>query len=219
MRRLAIAAALLFAVCSVAHSQNRTDRYYPINPFNSDIRHAGYITAEVVWPFNARDSTNYGDYTHRRSEYERDNLQGCWPVYEWEDYSYSYYYEDLRGLKIGITFTHPKDGPCTELPLSTLPIYPPSPQFGEWVIYSFFSNDNPEILIKVLDGCDINGNWWVYASAATDLEYEVVAWRAKDAIDVDGWDNFMASGSTVWKFPRNGSIDPAIADTTSIPCD
>ncbi len=35
-------------------------------------------------------------------------------------------------------------------------------------VYSFFSPGNWEMLLKVLDGCAINGNYWVYAAAATD---------------------------------------------------
>ena len=37
----------------------------------------------------------------------------------------------------------------------------------------FFDSTNPELLIKVVDGCAINGHWWVFGSAATDLEYWV----------------------------------------------
>jgi membrane-associated phospholipid phosphatase len=37
----------------------------------------------------------------------------------------------------------------------------------------FFSADNTEVLVKVLDGCSINNRYWVYASAATDVEYQL----------------------------------------------
>ena len=40
-------------------------------------------------------------------------------------------------------------------------------------IFYFFAPDNPEMLIKVVDGCWQNGHWWVFGSAATDLAYEV----------------------------------------------
>ncbi len=37
----------------------------------------------------------------------------------------------------------------------------------------FFSPDNWEMLIKVLDGCDINNNFWVFFAAATDAGFTV----------------------------------------------
>lgn len=40
-------------------------------------------------------------------------------------------------------------------------------------IFSFFSPDNWEVMVKVLDGCNINDRFWVFASAATDVQYEL----------------------------------------------
>ncbi len=40
-------------------------------------------------------------------------------------------------------------------------------------LFYFFSEDNWELLVKVLDGCDINDNFWVFAAASTDVEYTV----------------------------------------------
>src|SRR6202030_4202394 len=39
--------------------------------------------------------------------------------------------------------------------------------------FCFFSADNPEMLVKVLDGCSINGEKWFFASAATNVGYTV----------------------------------------------
>lgn len=36
--------------------------------------------------------------------------------------------------------------------------------------FSFFNEDNLELIVKVLDGCAVNGNWWVYAAPATNVE-------------------------------------------------
>jgi uncharacterized metal-binding protein len=33
----------------------------------------------------------------------------------------------------------------------------------------FFSADNPEMLVKVVDGCPANGNKWFFASAGTNV--------------------------------------------------
>ncbi|MEO7795015.1 MAG: hypothetical protein ABIV06_09605 [Thermoanaerobaculia bacterium] len=34
----------------------------------------------------------------------------------------------------------------------------------------FFSADNPELVVKVLDGCGSNGHHWIYAAGLTDVE-------------------------------------------------
>jgi hypothetical protein len=36
-------------------------------------------------------------------------------------------------------------------------------------LFWFFSPDNPEMLVKVLNGCSGNGNFWVFASAGTNV--------------------------------------------------
>ena len=38
-------------------------------------------------------------------------------------------------------------------------------------LFYFFSYDNIEILAKVLDGCSINGFYWFFAAATTNVEY------------------------------------------------
>ncbi len=38
-------------------------------------------------------------------------------------------------------------------------------------LFYFFSEDNWEMLVKVLDGCAINGHYWVLAAATTDVGY------------------------------------------------
>ena len=40
-------------------------------------------------------------------------------------------------------------------------------------LFQFFGPDNWEILIKVLDGCRINGRMWVLAASTTDLGYHI----------------------------------------------
>ena len=44
---------------------------------------------------------------------------------------------------------------------------------GNAGLYFFFEPDNPEVLLKVLDGCWLNDHWWVFGSAATDVHYSV----------------------------------------------
>ena len=38
----------------------------------------------------------------------------------------------------------------------------------------FFDRDNVEVLVKVLDGCAINGHRWAFAAPATDLGFHLV---------------------------------------------
>ncbi len=40
-------------------------------------------------------------------------------------------------------------------------------------LFTFFSEDNWEVLIKVLDGCAVNGHVWAYGASTTDLGYTI----------------------------------------------
>ena len=40
-------------------------------------------------------------------------------------------------------------------------------------LFQFYDPDNWEILIKVLDGCAVNGHHWVYGASTTDLGYVI----------------------------------------------
>jgi hypothetical protein len=53
-------------------------------------------------------------------------------------------------------------GSATAIPLSSLDIL-------RGGIFWFVSADNPEMLVKVLNGCTINGNYWVFTAAGTNL--------------------------------------------------
>ena len=58
--------------------------------------------------------------------------------------------------------------------------------FGnEAVAMYFFDQDNPELLVKILDGCAINGSYWLYVSAATDLDSTVRVVRQWPSLGVD----------------------------------
>ncbi len=71
-------------------------------------------------------------------------------------------------------------------------------------LFRFFDADNWEILIKVLDGCAVNGHHWVYAASTTDLGYEI---RVRDTTTDDA------------RVYRNepGRPAPAIADDKAFP--
>ena len=40
-------------------------------------------------------------------------------------------------------------------------------------LFRFFDSNNWEVLIKVLDGCALNGHVWVYGASTTDLGYAI----------------------------------------------
>ncbi len=40
-------------------------------------------------------------------------------------------------------------------------------------LFWFFSEANWEMIVKVLNGCSINGNYWVFAAATTDRAYQI----------------------------------------------
>ncbi len=64
----------------------------------------------------------------------------------------------------------------------------------------FFDPDNTEMLLKVIDGCDFNGHFWVFASATTDVEYNLTV------------TDTQSGQSRVYDNPL-GSPAPAIVDT------
>ena len=47
----------------------------------------------------------------------------------------------------------------------------PAPGVSDSGLMWFFSPDNFELLVKVLDGCVVNGHTWVFAAASTDVAY------------------------------------------------
>ena len=71
-------------------------------------------------------------------------------------------------------------------------------------LFRFFDAENWEMLIKVLDGCAINGHYWVYSAAATDLGLDItVTDTATGAI----WDYAKAPGPPA----------PAITESKAFP--
>ena len=72
--------------------------------------------------------------------------------------------------------------------------------------YLFFTNPrNPEVLVKVLDGCRTNGYRWVFASAATDLAVEL------DVLDRQTGEHAI--------YRTEGNEPLWVTDTEAFPCD
>ena len=56
---------------------------------------------------------------------------------------------------------------------ATGPGRPAGPRTADSGLFWFFGPDNWEALVKVLDGCEVNGHVWVFMAAATDLGLEL----------------------------------------------
>ncbi len=69
-------------------------------------------------------------------------------------------------------------------------------------LFWFFNSDNWEMLVKVLNGCDINNRFWVFAAATTNVEY---------TLTVTDTDN----GAVSEYFNPLGVAAPAITDTSA----
>ncbi len=67
----------------------------------------------------------------------------------------------------------------------------------------FFTENNWEMLIKVLDGCSLTGHFWVFAAASTDVEYTLTV-------------TDRVSGRAKSYFNPQGSAAASIADTRAL---
>jgi hypothetical protein len=47
------------------------------------------------------------------------------------------------------------------------------PASGQTGLFWFFTGANLELAVKVLDGTALNGHFWIFYAALTDLEYTV----------------------------------------------
>lgn len=69
-------------------------------------------------------------------------------------------------------------------------------------LFWFFSASNLELLVKVLDGCAVNDRFWVFAAAATNVEYRL---RVTD----------LATGAVTEYVNPLGVRSPAVTDTNA----
>lgn len=70
-------------------------------------------------------------------------------------------------------------------------------------LFWFFAPDNWELLVKVLDGCAVNGHHWVFAAATTTVEYVLTV---TDTRTDQAW---------TWRNPP-GRPSPAVTDVTAL---
>lgn len=69
----------------------------------------------------------------------------------------------------------------------------------------FFNRDNVEVLIKVLDGCGVNGHRWVFVAPVTDLAFNLVVESPEGGVwEHRGFQGLTASAkSDIRAFPCN----------------
>jgi hypothetical protein len=70
-------------------------------------------------------------------------------------------------------------------------------------LFWFFSEKNWELLVKVLDGCDLNEHFWVFSAASTNLAYTLTV------------EDLLAQTSVQYDNPQ-GHAAPAINDTAAL---
>jgi hypothetical protein len=73
---------------------------------------------------------------------------------------------ELHGFRITVEFTDPQSG-GSKRPATVYPDFH-TPDAG---IFWFFGPNTPELMVKLIDGRAINGMFWIYAGAATDVEF------------------------------------------------
>lgn len=61
----------------------------------------------------------------------------------------------------------------------------------------FFAADNWEMLVKVLDGCAVNGHWWILGSGATNVPFTLYAVDRDTGVS---WQHENASGHPAGTF-------------------
>ena len=66
----------------------------------------------------------------------------------------------------------------------------------------FFSPNNWEMLIKVLDGCPLNSHFWVFAAATTNVEYTLRVTDTETGVVKEYWNPL-------------GNAAPSITDTSA----
>jgi len=87
------------------------------------------------------------------------------------------------------------------------------PLTGDTGAFWFFSSGNAELLVKVLDGRPVNGHWWVFFGALTDLEYDVTLTDAHTGVQqvYHNAPYVFASRADVNAFTDTGTPSPSPA--------
>jgi hypothetical protein len=80
------------------------------------------------------------------------------------------------------------------------------------VLFWFFAPDNWELQVKVLDACVVNGHFWVFFAATTNVEFELRVFGR-------GSSNFVNPLLRKTYHNTQGHPADAVTDTAAFPCD
>jgi hypothetical protein len=72
-------------------------------------------------------------------------------------------------------------------------------------LFWFFGANNPEMLIKVLNGCALNNHFWVFYSAGTNVGFHVTV-------------TDIQTGHTARYSNPDQTAAPPVQDTSALPC-
>jgi hypothetical protein len=86
-----------------------------------------------------------------------------------------------------------------------VPRDPALPFVGDTGFIWFFQPDNYELMVKVLDGCALNGHFWVFVSPGSTVEYTL-----------EVTDHATGAGRS-YTNPL-GAVPKLVADTAAFPC-
>lgn len=79
----------------------------------------------------------------------------------------------------------------------------PLPAEGSGLFW-FFAPDNWELMVKVLDGCAVNGHFWVFSAATTDVRYRLTV------------TDLRTGRAATYENPA-GAVARAVTDTSALP--
>ena len=79
----------------------------------------------------------------------------------------------------------------------------------------FFSPDNVELIAKVLDGCGVNGHYWLFAAGLTDVEVHLKV----DDTGVGGTRSYFHSGGNPFETIRDVNAFPCSANRPDVEVD
>lgn len=94
----------------------------------------------------------------------------------------------------------------------------PLPLASDTGAFWFFDRNNPELLVKVLDGRSVNGHFWVFFGALTNVEYDLTVTDTETGARKT-WRNpagTLASRADIRAFPAAGSAPAPAAALASL---
>jgi hypothetical protein len=99
-------------------------------------------------------------------------------------------------FRVSATFTDYDGHSGSAVPVATT---------SETGTFWFFGPSNRELMVKVLDGCGVNDNFWVYAAGLTDVEVELTVTDTTSDL------------TRVYRRPAGQAFAP-LGDTSHFPC-